>query len=79
MSTIDQILQLLKDGKWHDVNEIAEKTALPQSKIKLAFEFLNEYDFAQLKENNESAKLKQSIVEFVEKIQRLETEETVSD
>jgi predicted transcriptional regulator len=75
MSTIDQILQLLKDGKWHDVNEIAEKTALPQSKIKLAFEFLNEYDFAQLKENNESAKLKPSIIEFVEEIQRLETEE----
>ena len=78
MSTIDQILLLLKDGEWHEINEIAEKVALPKSKIKIAFEFLNEYDFIQLNENNKSAKLKPSIVKFVEEIQRLEKEETLS-
>ena len=77
MSTIDQILLLLKDGDWHGVNEIAEKVALPKSKIKLAFEFLNEYDFVQLNENSRRAKLEPSIVEFVEEIQRLEKEETL--
>ena len=57
MSTIDQILLLLKDGEWHEINEIAEKVALPKSKIKIAFEFLNEYDYIQLNENKKSAKL----------------------
>ena len=79
MSTIDQILLLLKDGDWHDVNEIAEKIALPKTKIKIAFEFLNEYDFVQLNENSRRAKLEPSIVEFVEEIQRLEKEETLSN
>jgi hypothetical protein len=73
MPNIDEILQLLKDGEWHSTQEIAQKTALPEHKIKTAFEFLSEYNFVQLNEN--SAKLNAAIIAFFEEIQRLENEE----
>ena len=73
MPTIDEILMLLKDGEWHSTQEIAKKTALPESKVKTAFEFLGEYNFVQLDKN--SAKLGTSIMTFLDEIQRLENEE----
>ena len=79
MSTIDEILFLLKDGEWHDLRVIAEKVALTESKAIMTFEFLNEYDFVQLNENNERAKLKPSIVELMEEIQLLKKKGTLSN
>ena len=78
MSTLDKILLMLKDGEWHNLKEIAEKVALPEAKAEIAFDFLNEYDFVQLNENNKKAKLKPPLVEFIEGIQRLEKEETAT-
>ena len=77
MSTIDEILWLLKDGKWHDLKEIAEKVALPQDKVEMVASFLAEYDFIQLKENNKQAKLKPTILEFFKEIQRIEKEDAL--
>ena len=77
MSNIDEILWLLKDGKWHDLKEIAEKVALPQDKVEMVASFLAEYDFIQLKENNKQAKLKPTILEFFKEIQRIEKEDAL--
>jgi hypothetical protein len=74
MSAIDEILWLLKDGKWHDLEEITKKLALPKIKAELAVSFLAEYDFIQLNKNDGRAKLQPSTLEFIEEIQRLEKE-----
>lgn len=73
MSNIDKILRLLKDGEWHDLEEIAEKAALPKVKAEMVVSFLAEYDFIKL--NEDKAKLKPSILEFFNEIQRIEKEE----
>ena len=78
MSTLDKILLLLKDGEWHDLKEITQKIALPETKTKIAFDFLNEYNFIQLSEDNKKAKLERPIIEFIEGIQQLEKEETAN-
>ena len=78
MSTLDDILQLLKDGKWHNLKEVTEKTALPEHKAEAVFQFLNEYDFIQINENNKKIKLEPPIAKFIEEIQRLEKEETTA-
>jgi len=75
MSAIDEILWLLKDGKWHDLKEITEKVALPESKAEIAINFLGEYNFIQLNENVKRVKLQPSMLKFIEEIQRLEKEE----
>ena len=79
MSTIDDILWLLKDGEWHDLKEIAEKVALPQTKAELVVSFLGEYDFIQLNENNKKVRLQPPLLEFIKEIQRLEQETALSN
>ncbi|MHC3128629.1 MAG: hypothetical protein IBV52_00940 [Candidatus Bathyarchaeota archaeon] len=75
MSTIDEILCLLKDGEWHDLKEITKKVALPKYKAEMAVSFLGEYDFIQLNENIRRVKLQPLILKFIEEIQRLEKED----
>ncbi len=74
MSSIDEILWFLKDGKWHELEEITEKLALPKIKAELAVSFLSEYDFIQLNKTSGRAKLQPSTLEFVKEIQHLEKE-----
>lgn len=76
MSTIDHILWLLKDGKWHDLEEIAKKVEIPQIKAEMVFSFLNEYEFIQIKDLTK-AKIRQSILEFLNEIQRIEKEDAL--
>ncbi len=75
---IDEILRLLKDGKWHTLREIIEKCSLPKSKVKRAVSFLWEYDFIQVDENGRKAKLRPLTLNFINEIQRVEKEEALS-
>ncbi|MQY62337.1 hypothetical protein GH146_03505 [archaeon] len=79
MSTIDEILWLLKDGEWHDLKEIAEKAALPKVKAETVVSFLGEYDFVQLNENTKKVRLQPPLLEFIKEIQRLEQETALSN
>jgi hypothetical protein len=78
LSTIDEILWLLKDGKWHNLSEVMEKGSLPKSKIEMAVSFLWEYDFIQVNENGRKAKLRPLMLNFIEDIQRVEKEIALS-
>jgi DNA-binding IclR family transcriptional regulator len=76
MSALDNILWLLKDGKWHDVQEITNTVALPKAKAELVINFLEEYNFIQLDQDVKKIKLQTSMLEFIEGIQRLEEKGT---
>lgn len=78
MSAIDEILWLLKDGKWHDLKEVTEKVALPKIKTEIAVSFLREYNFILLNKKTKKVRLQPSTREFIEEIQRLEKEEALS-
>ena len=78
MTVIDEILWLLRDGKWHDLNELEENIVLSKFKVEIAVDFLGEYDFVQLKTKVRRVRLQPSILEFINKIQRIEKEETLS-
>jgi len=75
---IDEILWLLKDGKWHNLRETIEKSSLPKLKMKMAVSFLLEYDFIQVDENGRKAKLRPLVLKFINEIQRVEKEEALS-
>ena len=78
LSVIDEILWLLKDGKWHNLRETLEKCSSPESKVKMAVSFLWEYNFIQVNENRRKAKLRPLMLEFIDEIQRVEEEEALS-
>ncbi len=74
MSAFDEILWLLRDGEWYHIKDITEKVALPKVKVEIAVSFLGEYDFIQLNKKVRSVRLNPSILEFIDKIQRIEKE-----
>jgi hypothetical protein len=78
MSVIDEILWLLRDGEWHDLEEIKEFVSLPKFKVEIAVNFLGEYDFIQVNEKAGKVRLQPSILEFIKNIQRIEREEQLS-
>lgn len=77
LPAFDEILWSLKDGKWHSLKEITEKCSLPESRVKMAVNFLWEYDFIQVNENGRKARLRPAILEFIDEIQRVEREEAL--
>ncbi len=78
LSAIDEILWLLKDGKWHNLREIIERSSLLKSKVKMAISFLWEYDFIQVNENGQKVRLRPLTLNFINEIQRVEKEEALS-
>ena len=52
MSTVEKVVDILKDGKRHSLNEIAERLQLTQKKTAEILQFLAEYDFASFDQKN---------------------------
>jgi hypothetical protein len=78
MSVIDEILWLLSDGKWHDLKKLGEDIALSKFKVEIAINFLGEYNFVQQNTKTKMIRLQPSILEFINKIQRVEKEEALT-
>jgi hypothetical protein len=78
LSAIDEILWSLKDGKWHNLKEITENSSLTEPKAKMTINFLQEYSFIQVDENERKAKLRPQMLSFIDEIQRAEKEEASS-
>lgn len=72
MLVIDEIMELLKDGKWHGMNEVTEKSRLSEFKAETVMSFLAEYDFIQLDKERRKARLTPPTLDFLEEIQRVE-------
>jgi len=62
--TLEQILAILKDRQWHDINEIAEKTRLTNLKIQIIVDFLAKYNFIELDREKEKLKISSSLADF---------------
>jgi len=75
LSTLDEILWFLKDGKWHNLTEIIEKSPSTKPTTEMALSFLQEYNFIQIDENERKAKLHPPVLNFINEIQRVEKEE----
>ncbi len=68
---------MLKDGNWHDLNQIAKKCSTNELRLKMITSFLSKYDFIELDEKGRKARLRPLMLEFINEIQRIGTEETV--
>jgi len=72
LPALDDILKLLEDGKWHNLNEIRKKIELQDPKVKGLAKFLAQYNFIELDKDGKKAKLAPSIQDFLKKIRRIE-------
>lgn len=72
MLAIDEILELLKNGDWHELKEISDKTQLHKSKVELITSFLAEYDFLEFDQKEKKIKLSPQLLHFLKKIEDIE-------
>jgi DNA-binding IclR family transcriptional regulator len=69
LSVADEILDVLKNGEWHWIHEISEKTQLSVFKLELLIKFLAKYKFIELDKTKQRTKLTPPLVSFIRKIQ----------
>ncbi len=72
MSPIDQTVELLGNGEWHEVEEIANRTKLHEFTLGLIINFLVEYNFIELDAGGEKIRLTPSSLSFLKRIQIIE-------
>ncbi len=72
MLAIDKVLELLRNGQWHNIREIAEKTRMHEFKVELITSFLVEYDFLELDKEEKKIKLSPQLQLFLNKIEDIE-------
>jgi DNA-binding IclR family transcriptional regulator len=71
---IDEILDLLKNGEWHELKEVAGRTHLREVKVEIISSFLAEYDFLEFDEREKKIKLSPQLRLFLKKIEGVEEE-----
>ena len=74
MPTIDELLVLLQDNKWHNLTELTQHVALSSDKLEKVVNFLTEYGFVQLDKNPQKVKIEPKLLTLLTEIRRLEQE-----
>jgi DNA-binding IclR family transcriptional regulator len=62
--SIEQVLRLLRDERWHEINEIAEQTRLANFKMQIIIEFLSRYRFIRLDRRSGKIRISHSLARF---------------
>jgi len=66
---IDNLVELLRDGKWHTMKEISQKTNLHEFRLEILTRFLADYSFLELDIKERKARLSKSFAQFLRKTQ----------
>ncbi|PVX23121.1 MAG: hypothetical protein CW716_12880 [Candidatus Bathyarchaeum sp.] len=69
----DTIIQILENGKWHNLEDITQETKLNPSKVQHITKFLEHYNFIKINEATQKIKLNPPMSKFLKKIRQLET------
>ena len=59
--TIDDVLELLMDGKWHSFEELREQLQLKNGTLESMVSFLSEYGFVKVDEKTMKVRIDEDI------------------
>jgi DNA-binding IclR family transcriptional regulator len=57
VSRVMLILELLSDGKWHEIDELLVRVKLTEQKFRQVTEFLDKYGFVEFDHENRKVKI----------------------
>ena len=57
MSTIDDVVELLRDGEWRNLQDLAKDLKLPPEKLQQIIQFLKNLEFIKLDEEQQKAQI----------------------
>jgi len=69
LTIVDEIFYTLQNGKWHDLEEVSEKTQLSVFNLELLTNFLAEYEFIELDRKKQRTRLTPPLLNFIREIQ----------
>jgi len=69
LQEINEVVGLIEDGQWHTVKNIINKAKLPKLKTHKILEFLANYNFINLDNEHEKAKVSPSLMKFLKENQ----------
>ena len=70
--SLEQILRLVRDGQWHDIDEVTERIHLSELKTQIITEFLANYGFIELDRKNRKIRISHSLAKFLRMISSVE-------
>jgi hypothetical protein len=65
VSKITLILEILGDGKWHQIDKLQQEADLTEHQIEEVTMFLNQYGFLKIDRINEKVRITKSVKEFL--------------
>ena len=57
VSKIAMILEMLGDGKWHEIEELQRRLGLNERRVQEITAFLNKYDFVKIDKEHGKVKI----------------------
>jgi DNA-binding IclR family transcriptional regulator len=75
----ETIIQLLENGKWHNLSDIEQETQINRNKVEAITAFLANYNFVKLDEKRQKVKLDNPTTKFFKKIRQIENEENIQN
>ena len=79
LESVNGTFNVLQDGKWHELDEIAEKYRLRRLQVDIVINFLAEYDLVTLDKENQKVKFTPPMFRFIIKIQQIEENENFAN
>jgi DNA-binding IclR family transcriptional regulator len=65
VSKIVGVLEILRDGKWHALDEVRGKMNLTGSQVQQIVAFLEEYQFVTMDETGRMMKIEEAVRKFL--------------
>lgn len=62
---VERVLEFLRDGKWHTLEEVQKKLELDEEGTGKVFAFLKEYNFIIIDDVNGKVKLEENVRKFL--------------
>ena len=62
---IDEVVDLIRDGQWHQLEDVVNKIKLPKPKTDKILEFLADYDFIDLDNKHKKVKANPALTKFL--------------
>jgi len=65
MSAIDDVVDLLKNGEWHNLQDLAENLKLDEEKLQRIIRFLKSLDLIKLDEKQRRAQINTELKQLI--------------
>jgi len=65
MSAIDEVVELLRDGEWHNLEDVSKDLKLTPEKLQQIIQFLKSLELIELDEKQQKAQINTDLKQLI--------------